>query len=132
MMLLTGCSRLVSKRVSRPVTIPTTLPFLTTGTPLILLAWVSAINSRTVVSGVTVIGSFTIPASNFFTRRTSAACATMSMFLCKIPIPPFCAIAIAIRDSVTVSIAAETSGIFRSMPRVKRVFKETSFGRTVE
>ena len=35
------------------------------------------------------------------------------MFLCKTPIPPSCAIAIAILDSVTVSIAAATIGIFK-------------------
>ena len=34
--------------------------------------------------------------------------------------PPARAIAIAISDSVTVSIAAETSGTFSSMPRVNR------------
>ena len=40
----------------------------------------------------------------------SAAWAAMSMFLCRIPMPPSCAMAIAMRASVTVSMAAETSG----------------------
>ena len=36
------------------------------------------------------------------------------------------------RDSVTVSIAAESKGILRSKFLVKRVFKSTSLGRMSE
>ena len=35
--------------------------------------------------------------------------------------PPCCAMAIAIRDSVTVSMAEESSGVFRVMSRVSCV-----------
>ena len=42
--------------------------------------------------------------------------------------PPWRAIAIAIRDSVTVSIALETSGTRRLISRVSRVVVSTSLG----
>ena len=45
----------------------------TTGTPEMFLARVSSITSRIVVSGVTVIGSWMTPLSNFLTRCTSRA-----------------------------------------------------------
>ena len=61
-----------------------------------------------------------IPLSLRFTRSTSAACRSIDMFLCSTPMPPARAIAIAISDSVTVSIAAETSGMLSSIPRVNR------------
>ena len=114
------------------MTIPTKSSPLTTGTPEILWAWVKCNNSKIVVSGVTVIGSLTIPASYFFTRRTSAACAAISIFLWRIEIPPSCAMAMAIFASDTVSIAADIKGICKLIPRVSLVFKQTSLGRTVE
>src|SRR5215470_6430611 len=45
--------------------------------------------------------------------------------------PPCCAMAMAVADSVTVSIAAESSGMFRRRLRVRRVPSSTSLGRTV-
>ncbi len=44
--------------------------------------------------------------------------------------PPWRAIAMAIRDSVTVSIALEISGVRREMLRVRRVPVSTSLGIT--
>ncbi len=46
--------------------------------------------------------------------------------------PPSRASAIAIRASVTVSIAAERSGISSAIARVSRVAVETSLGSTAE
>ena len=46
------------------------------------------------------------------------------------PIPPAFAIAIAMVDSVTVSIAEETTGTLREIFRVRRVFVTTSLGTT--
>ena len=46
------------------------------------------------------------------------------------PIPPSRASAIASRASVTVSIAAETTGMLISIERVSRARVETSFGST--
>ncbi len=78
-----------------------------------LCAWVSRSTSRIEVSGLTVIGLRITPASNFLTSRTSAACCSAVMFLWMMPMPPFCAMVMARRASVTVSIAADTIGMFR-------------------
>src|SRR5438105_15177545 len=48
------------------------------------------------------------------------------------PIPPALAIAIAISDSVTVSIAADENGTLSGIPRVKNEPVLTSFGCTRE
>src|SRR5215472_8289865 len=55
----------------------------------------------------------------------------MLRFLWTTPIPPCCAMAMAVADSVTVSIAADSSGMFRRRLRVSRVPSSTSLGRTV-
>ncbi len=89
---------------------------------------ISATASRSVASGDSVIGLRIIPLSDRFTRSTSAAWRSIDMFLWSTPMPPARAIAIAISDSVTVSIAAETSGTFSAMPRVNRVAVSTSRG----
>jgi hypothetical protein len=54
------------------------------------------------------------------------------MFLCKTPIPPSRAIAIAILLSVTVSIAAEIIGILRGMFLLNLDLIETSLGKVSE
>ena len=69
--------------------------------------------------GESVIGSTIMPLSDRFTRSTSDACSLMVRFLWMTPSPPCCAIAIASRDSVTVSIAALTSGTFKRILRVR-------------
>ena len=46
--------------------------------------------------------------------------------------PPARAIAMAMSASVTVSMAAETSGMLREIVRVKRLTVETSRGCTAE
>ena len=46
--------------------------------------------------------------------------------------PPCCASAMARRDSVTVSMAALTMGMFRLMLRVTRVRVSTCVGRTAD
>ena len=86
--------------------------------------------SASVWSGWIVSGFTTMPLSNFLTRRTCAACSATSRFLWITPIPPSCAIAIAIAASVTVSIADEISGICRLMVRVSRVRVLVSEGNT--
>ena len=73
----TGASSLSSKRRSRCVTMPTTLLPTTTGTPEMPRARVRSSTSRIVMSGGTVIGSRMTPLSNFFTRPTSRACASI-------------------------------------------------------
>ena len=54
------------------------------------------------------------------------------MFLCTMPMPPSWAMAIARRASVTVSIAADTSGRFSVMLRDRRVARLVSRGNTFE
>jgi len=46
------------------------------------------------------------------------------------PMPPSRAIAMAMRDSVTVSIALDSSGIRSEISRVSRVVVSTSLGMT--
>ena len=76
---------------------------------------VRSITSRMLARGDTVMGSTMTPLSNFLTVRTCIACSSAAMFLWMIPMPPACAIPIASRDSVTVSMAEETKGMFRSI-----------------
>src|SRR3982074_3191130 len=111
---------------------PTTLPFSTTGNPDTRCCCVSARSSRTVMSGDTVTGSRSTPDSKRLTLATSAACFFGGRFLWTIPMPPSCAMAIARRDSVTVSIAAETRGMLSWILRVSRVLRLTFRGRTLE
>src|SRR5579859_2089452 len=88
--------------------------------------------ARTGASGGSVTGSTIIPDSDRLTLSISATCASIERFRWTTPIPPSRASAIARRASVTVSIAAETIGIARSIERVKRARVETSFGRTCD
>src|SRR6516162_4450076 len=82
--------------------------------------------------GESVIGSTIMPLSDLLTRSTSDACSSIDRFLWMTPMPPCCAMAMASRDSVTVSIAALTSGTDRRMWRVSRVDTSTWVGVTSE
>ena len=106
--------------------------FSTTGIPLIRLSSIISSASQSGLSGAMVRGLTTIPASNFFTMATSIACSSIVKFLCTTPIPPTCAMAIAKRCSVTVSIAAEISGTLRFIFWVKRVLISVLTGKTAE
>ena len=132
MTLETGASSCVSKRISRPVTMPTVTPSSTTGMPEMPIARVSSKTSRIVMSEDTVIGLRTMPDSNFLTIRTSRACCSTVMFLWMMPMPPSCASAIASRASVTVSMAAERIGMLSRISRVSAVLRSTSRGRISE
>ena len=69
---------------------PTTwLPSAVTGSPEMPLARVSAMTSRIVASGRTVIGSLMTPLSCFLTRPTSRAWSAAVMFLWMMPMPAF-------------------------------------------
>ena len=121
------------KRKSRLVTIPTSLFWSSTiGIPPILFSFINLNASATDASTVSVIGSKIIPLSDLLTFLTSRACLSMDIFLCKTPIPPSWAIAIAILDSVTVSIAADTIGIFNLIFFEKFVEVLTYLGKTSE
>ena len=77
-----------------------------------------------------VTGSTTIPLSYFLTLVTSSACCAGLRFLWMKPIPPDCAMAMAVRASVTVSMAALTNGILRRMLRLSWAATSTWRGRT--
>lgn len=71
-----------------------------------------------------------MPASERLTVSTWAAWSSIDWLRWRIPIPPWRAIAIAIRASVTVSIAADSSGTLSWMLRVSQVPVATALGRT--
>ena len=73
-----------------------------------------------------------MPLSDLFTLSTILAWSSIDRFLCMTPMPPVLASAIAISLSVTVSIAALKIGIFSSISLVKRVFRLTSLGNTLD
>ncbi len=102
------------------------------GTPLIEKRAISTWASRRVRSGPSVMGSRIMPLSERLTRSTSWACWSMVRFLWMIPIPPSLAMAIAMRDSVTVSMAAVSSGIWSGMLGVRNDWTSVSLGWTVE
>ena len=68
-----------------------------------------------------VIGSTIMPLSERFTLSTSLACCSMVRLRWMMPSPPCWAMAMAMRDSVTVSMAALIRGTRSSMLRVRRV-----------
>ena len=76
-----------------------------------------------------VTGSAISPLSDRFTRSTSSAWRSMDMFLWMMPIPPSRAMVIAIRLSVTVSMAAEMSGMASSIRLVRRVRRSVLAGQ---
>src|SRR5579863_3784647 len=128
--LLTAWSRFFSNRRSRLVRMPTSRAPRVTGSPETRYFVMMSIASRTDSSGEIVTGSTIIPLSERFTRSTSSAWRSTPMLRCTNPSPPWRAMAIARRDSVTVSIAAETSGMFSEILRVSCVLVSTSVGRT--
>ncbi len=65
-----------------------------------------------------VIGLTTIPLSKRFTALTAAACSSVVRLRWRTPIPPNCAMTIAMSASVTVSIAEERTGMLSRIPRV--------------
>ena len=77
-----------------------------------------------------VSGLTTMPDSNFLTWRTWAACASGSRLRWMTPMPPACAMAMAICASVTVSMAEAMIGILSGIERVMRVRISTSAGST--
>ena len=73
-----------------------------------------------------------MPETKRLTRCTSPACSATLMLRWMTPIPPACAMAMAMRDSVTVSMAALRSGISRVIEGVRRVRVSAVAGSTSE
>ena len=83
-----------------------------------------------VAVGAMVTGLTIMPDSNFFTCRTCAACWSGSRLRWMTPMPPACAMAIAISASVTVSMAEAMIGMLTAMERVMRERISASAGIT--
>src|SRR5713226_10197258 len=126
----TSCAWFFSNRRSRLVRIPVSREPRVTGRPEILYLFMISSACRSVMSGEIVTGSTIMPLSERFTRSTSSPCRSMGMLRCIIPMPPCRAMAMARRDSVTVSMAAEASGMFIGSLRAKFVVVSTSVGST--
>ncbi len=78
-----------SKAMSRLVTMPSSLPAgSVTGTPLMRNLAQSASASPSVASGLTVIGSLTMPDSDRFTRSTWLTWSSTERLRCSTPTPP--------------------------------------------
>ena len=75
-----------------------------------------------------VTGLEMMPVCVRLTRSTWRAWSSMERLRCSTPMPPSRAMAIAIRDSVTVSIAALISGTRMEISRVRRVVVSMSLG----
>ena len=73
-----------------------------------------------------------MPASERLTMSTWTAWSSIDKLRCRIPTPPCLAIAMAIRPSVTVSIALESSGVRTVTFREIWVEVSTSLGTTSE
>ena len=86
--------------------------------------------STSLALGPMVSGFTTMPDSNRFTRRTCSACRSGSRLRWITPIPPACAMAIAMAASVTVSIAEAMIGMLSGISGVMRVRISTSDGST--
>ena len=71
------------------------------------------------------------PFSERFTMSTCSACMSMGMLLWMTPMPPSRAMAMAMRYSVTVSIAALMMGVLSLIFFVRYVERSTSVGRTL-
>ena len=117
------------KRRSRLVMMPSRwLSTSTTGSPETRYSPQSRSRSSSVASGPMVTGLEMIPVWVRLTRSTWRAWSSIERLRCSTPMPPSRAIAIAIRDSVTVSIAALISGTRIEISRVRRVVVSMSLG----
>ena len=125
----TRVSGSVTKRMSRLVMMPTRVPAASvTGRPEMRNLPQRMSTSRTVSSGEQVTGLVIMPDSERLTRSTWCAWSSMERLRCSTPMPPCRAMAIAIRASVTVSIALESTGRAMSISRVSRVRVSMSLG----
>ena len=122
-----------SKRMSRLVMMPSRVwSSSTTGRPEMRKRPQISSTSSIVMSGLAVTGLVTMPASERFTISTCSACASTERLRCSTPMPPWRAMAMAMRPSVTVSIAAEAIGTFNLMLRENWVAVSTAEGMTSE
>ncbi len=128
----TRASIRVSKRKSRLVRMPTRTGPLVTGMPEILYFCIRSTASWMRLSGSMVTGLRIMPLMERLTMSTSLHCSAMDMFLWMKPIPPSSARALAMTASVTVSMAADSSGMLSLMVLVRRVEMSVAAGCTAD
>mmetsp|Transcript_4665 Transcript_4665/g.13029 ORF Transcript_4665/g.13029 Transcript_4665/m.13029 type:complete len:298 (+) Transcript_4665:120-1013(+) len=116
----------VSRRVISPSSREPMWPSSVTGKPVKPQRRRRSSNSTRFIVGLMQIGSRMKPLLYFFTFMTSFACASMLMLLWITPMPPWRAIAMAIRCSVTVSMGLETIGVCNAIFLVNIDAKPTS------
>ena len=120
-------------RMSRLVRMPTSSPPASViGTPENLKRFISSSASNSLAVFGSVTGSEIMPLWLRFTFCTSAACSDAGMLRWITPMPPLRAIAMAMRASVTLSIAADTSGIARTMSAANLADVSTASGSVSE
>mmetsp|Transcript_108577 Transcript_108577/g.350501 ORF Transcript_108577/g.350501 Transcript_108577/m.350501 type:complete len:298 (+) Transcript_108577:109-1002(+) len=124
---LRSCTKSVSRFVTRPRSREPILPFWVTGKPVKPHCLRSSSSSESSMVGGMQIGSMMKPLLYFFTRMTSADCASTERFVWMTPRAPSSAMAMAMRDSVTVSIGLETMGVRSLILRVTWDSRQTSF-----
>ena len=102
----------------------------TTGSPETRYWPQSRSSSSSVSSGPMVMGLEIIPVWVRLTTSTWYAWSSTDRLRCSTPIPPCRAMAMAMRASVTVSMAEVTRGTRSVIVRVSRVVVSTSVGNT--
>ena len=118
-----------TKRRSRLVIMPSRWSSTsTTGRPEIRYSPHTSSSCSRVASGPIVTGFGMRPVWVRLTRSTWRAWSSMDRLRCSTPMPPWRAMAMAMRDSVTVSMAAETIGTPRLISRVSREVVSMSLG----
>ena len=123
----TGVSGSVWSITSRRVSMPASRSSpSTTTSPLTPWSSIRSSASASRAPAPIVWGSGITRASARLTRATSATCCSTERKRCTMPMPPSRAMAIAISDSVTVSMLAETIGAAMRSRRVSRVETLTS------
>ena len=120
----------VSNFMSRLVMMPISFPLSQMGTPEMRYLAISSSASARVWPGASQKGLVMTPFSLRLTISTCSACWLIDMFLWMTPMPPSRAMAMAMRYSVTVSIAELISGIFSRIFFVRLVCRSTSAGST--
>ena len=120
----------VSNFMSRLVMMPMSFPLSQMGTPEMRNLAISSSASARVWPGASQKGLVMTPFSERFTMSTCSACWLMDIFLWMMPMPPSRAMAMAMRYSVTVSMAALIRGMFSRIFFVSWVCRSTSAGST--
>mmetsp|Transcript_108579 Transcript_108579/g.350510 ORF Transcript_108579/g.350510 Transcript_108579/m.350510 type:complete len:298 (+) Transcript_108579:109-1002(+) len=124
---LRSWTKSVSRFVTRPRSREPIFPFSVTGKPVKPHCLRSSSRSTSFMVGAMQTGSMMKPLLYFFTRMTSADCASTERFVWMTPRAPSSAMAMAMRDSVTVSIGLETMGVRSLILRVTWDSRQTSF-----